>query len=78
MKSKDNSSKKKFDKAAIARKYYDILDVYTNNILVEVAGKSAESLISKESLKHIHDICLAQKLKAREWGFDQIIKTIQD
>lgn len=78
MSTKQNLKKKTLDKAALGRKYYDVLDIYTSNILTSIAESSGEFAISKDSLKKIEDICLEQKLKARDWGFTQIVKLLQE
>tara|TARA_B100000085_G_C18521843_1_gene504029 strand:- start:715 stop:948 length:234 start_codon:yes stop_codon:yes gene_type:complete len=66
------------NKAELGRKYFDVLDVYTNNILTEIAAKSSELSLSTDHLKIIEKISIDQKMKARNWGFDQLSKVLQD
>lgn len=63
-------------KASLGRKYFDVLDTYTNKILSNLVEQSVDLGIDKENLKKISLMLEAEKVKAKNWGFDQISSTI--
>jgi hypothetical protein len=64
-------------KADIARKYFDTIDVYTNKILSSIVEKSNDLSLNRESLKEISNILEQEKASVKNWGFDQISKSIK-
>lgn len=63
-------------KAELGRKYYDVLDAYTNKILSNIIEESSNLGINKENLKKISNMLEQEKAQVKNWGFDQISKII--
>jgi hypothetical protein len=63
--------------AEFGRKYYDVLDVYTNKVITKLFENSNEINISHESLQKIGNILNEETTHAKNWGFDQLIKVLK-
>lgn len=63
-------------KAELGRKYFDVLDTYTNKILSNIIQESNSLGIDKENLKKISDMLEQEKAQVKNWGFDQISKIV--
>ena len=63
-------------KAELGRKYYDVVDTYTNKILSNIVQESNSLGIDKENLKLISAMLEQEKAQVKNWGFDQISKVI--
>lgn len=64
-------------KAAVGRKYFDVLDTYTNKILSNLVEESGNLGIDKEKLKKISAMLEQEKAQVKSWGFDQISSIIE-
>ena len=64
-------------KAELGRKYYDVIDTYTNKILSNIIEESSSLGINKDTLTKISSILEQEKAQAKNWGFDQISKIIK-
>ena len=73
---KENSSNT-INTAEFGRKYYDVLDVYTNKVISKLVENSNEINISRESLQKINNILNEETIHAKNWGFDQLIKVLK-
>ena len=63
--------------AEFGRKYYDVLDVYTQKIMSQIIEQSRELNINSDAVKEINKILISESAKAKNWGFDQLIKTVK-
>ena len=63
-------------KAELGRKYFDVLDTYTNKILSNIVEDSNVLGINKENLKKISNMLEQEKAQVKNWGFDQISKIV--
>tara|TARA_B000000557_G_scaffold225012_1_gene194854 strand:- start:1955 stop:2206 length:252 start_codon:yes stop_codon:yes gene_type:complete len=63
--------------AEFGRKYYDVLDVYTNKVISKLVENSNEINISRESIQKIGNILNEETTHAKNWGFDQLIKVLK-
>lgn len=63
-------------KAELGRKYYDVVDTYTNKILSNLVQESNNLGIDRENLRKISDMLEQEKAQVKNWGFDQISKII--
>lgn len=63
-------------KAELGRKYFDVLDTYTNKILSNIVEESKILGIDKENLKKISSMLEQEKAQVKSWGFDQISKIV--
>jgi len=63
-------------KAELGRKYFDVLDTYTNKILANIVEESNNLGIDREKLKKISDMLEQEKAHVKNWGFDQISNII--
>ena len=63
--------------AEFGRKYYDVLDVYSNKVISRLVEKSNEINISRESIQEIGNILNEETTSAKNWGFDQLIKVLK-
>ena len=59
-------------KAELGRKYYDVVDTYTNKILSNLIEESTSLGIDRENLKIISKMLEQEKAQVKNWGFDQI------
>ena len=64
-------------KEALGKRYYDIIEIYTNKILYNILEESRDLGIDKENLNKIKTILENQKLDAKSWGYDQIAKLVE-
>lgn len=63
--------------AEFGRKYYDVLEVYSQKIMSQIVEKSRDLNISKDTVKEIDKILKQETANAKNWGFDQLIKTVK-
>ncbi len=63
--------------AEFGRKYYDVLDVYSNKVISSLVENSNEINISRESIQKIVNILNEETIHAKDWGFDQLIKVLK-
>lgn len=78
MKSKEtNKSSLSNTKAELGRKYFDVVDLYTNKIITRLIEESSALEIKKETLVKISNLLNDEKAKAKNWGYDQISKAIK-
>ncbi len=68
---------KKINTAEVGRKYYDVLDVYSNNIISSIVENSDQLKIDKSTIVEIDKILKSETAKAKNWGFDQLISVIK-
>jgi hypothetical protein len=64
-------------KAALGRKYYDVVDTYTSKILSKLIEESVSLGIDRENLKTISAMLEQEKAQVKNWGFDQISNVIK-
>ena len=64
--------------AEFGRKYYDVLDVYSQKIMSQIVEKSRDLNIDKSVIKEISNILTEETARAKSWGFDQLIKVVKD
>lgn len=76
--SKKKSANNKVNTAEFGRKYYDVLDVYSQKIMSQIVEKSRDLDLSKDSIKEISNILVEETAKAKSWGFDQLIKVVKE
>ena len=72
--SKTTKTKNTFNTAEFGRKYYDVLDVYTNKVMSQILEKSNELNINRDALKEVNNIILEETTKVKDWDFDQLVK----
>ena len=72
------TSKKTINTAEFGRKYYDVLDVYTQKIMTKIIENSRELNIDKDAIKSINNILIEETSHVKNWGFDHLIKTIRE
>ena len=77
-KSKEKNTQKSLNVAKFGKKYYDVLEVYSQKIMSQIVERSTELDISKENLAKVSDILNEETTKAKNWGFDQLIKSIRE
>lgn len=76
-KSKKEDTSNAINTAEFGRKYYDILDVYTNKVISKLVENSNEINISRESIQKIGKILNEETIHAKDWGFDQLVKVLK-
>lgn len=64
-------------KAELGRKYFDVLDTYTNKILSNLIEESNTLGIDRDSLKKISAMLEQEKAQVKNWGFDQISNIVK-
>jgi hypothetical protein len=64
--------------AEFGRKYYDVLDVYSQKIMSQIVEKSRDLNIDKTLIKELNKILTEETARAKSWGFDQLIKVVKD
>ena len=64
-------------KAELGRKYFDVVDTYTNKILSNIIQDSNNLGIDREKLKTISAMLEQEKAQVKSWGFDQISNVIK-
>ena len=74
-KKEDNSNI--INTAEFGRKYYDVLDVYTNKVISKLVENSNEINISRDTIQKISNILNEETIQAKSWGFDQLIKVLK-
>ena len=64
--------------AEVGRKYYDVLDVYSNKVISKIVENSNELNIDKNTIQEINKIINTETANAKNWGIDQLIKAIKN
>tara|TARA_B100000212_G_scaffold231448_1_gene175930 strand:+ start:413 stop:649 length:237 start_codon:yes stop_codon:yes gene_type:complete len=77
MPSKKTQSQNNINTAEFGRKYYDVLEVYSQKIMSQIVEKSNDLNLQRETLDQINNILLDETSKAKNWGFDQLIKVVK-
>lgn len=77
-KSTKNNTQKTLNTAEFGRKYYDVLEVYSQKIMSKIVERSKELDISKDNLVKVNEILSEETIKAKNWGFDQLIRVIKE
>lgn len=63
--------------AEVGRKYYDVLDVFSNKVVSKIVENSGQLNIDKSAIVEISKIITEETSMAKNWGIDQIIKAIR-
>lgn len=63
--------------AEVGRKYYDVLDVFSNKVVSKIVENSGQLNIDKSTIVEISKIITEETSMAKNWGIDQIIKAIR-
>ena len=63
--------------AEVGRKYYDVLDVYSNKVISKIIENSGQLNIDKNAVLEINKIIIEETVKAKNWGVDQLIKAVK-
>ena len=74
---KTKSQEPKVNIAEVGRKYYDVLDVYTNKVISKIVESSSELKIDKKTMIEINKIIHEETASAKSWGIDQLIKAVK-
>ena len=77
MATRSTKNQQKVNTAEFGRKYYDVLDVYSQKIMSQIVEKSRDLNMDKDTIQEINKILLEETTKAKSWGFDQLIKTVK-
>ena len=77
MPARKTQSQNNINTAEFGRKYYDVLEVYSQKIMSQIVEKSNDLNIQRETLDEINNILLDETSKAKNWGFDQLIKVVK-
>ena len=75
-KSSQKTSQSKLNIAEFGRKYYDVLDVYSNKVISKIVENSSQLNIDKNTVQEINNIIMSETASAKNWGVDQLIKAI--
>ncbi len=67
-----------FNTASFGKKYYDIVDVLQSKIVSSIAERSNDLGLDKQNLGTINQVLLKELTSFKDWGFDQLIKEVQD
>lgn len=76
-KSSQKSSQNTVNIAEVGRKYYDVLDVYSNKVISKIVENSSKLNIDKSAIQEINNIINTETTNAKNWGIDQLIKAIK-
>ena len=76
-KSSQKSSQNTVNIAEVGRKYYDVLDVYSNKVISKIVENSNQLNIDKNTIEEINKIINSETANAKNWGIDQLIKAIK-
>tara|TARA_B100001989_G_C24468039_1_gene427723 strand:- start:94 stop:357 length:264 start_codon:yes stop_codon:yes gene_type:complete len=63
--------------AEVGKKYYDVLDVYSNKVISKIVENSSKLNIDKSAIQEINNIINTETANAKNWGIDQLIKAIK-
>lgn len=63
--------------AEVGKKYYDVLDVYSNKVISKIVENSSKLNIDKSAIQEINNIINTETTNAKNWGIDQLIKAIK-
>jgi len=63
--------------AEVGRKYYDVLDVYSNKVISKIIENSSKLNIDKNAISEINKIIFEETVSAKNWGVDQLIKAVK-
>jgi len=74
---KTKSQEPKVNIAEVGRKYYDVLDVYSNKVISKIVESSSELKIDKKTMLEINKIIHEETASAKSWGIDQLIKAVK-
>ena len=77
MATRSKTNQKQVNTAEFGRKYYDVLDVYSQKIMSQIVEKSRDLNMNKDTIQEINKILLEETTKAKSWGFDQLIKSVK-
>lgn len=72
-----STKQKEINTAEFGRKYYDVLEVYSQKIMSQIVEKSRDLDMSKDTVQAINNILKEETAKAKSWGFDQLIKSVK-
>lgn len=73
----DKKNNQTVDKAALSRKYFNVVDTYSNKIFNNINEQSKDLGLSKDQLTKIYAIINNETVQVKNWGLDQIHTTIK-
>jgi len=69
--------KKEVNTAEFGRKYYDIIDVFSQKLMSEIVELKNDANLSDDVMLKINNKIVQQTTSFKDWGFDQLVKVVK-
>lgn len=69
--------RKEVNTAEFGRKYYDIVDVFSQKLMSQIVELKNEAKLSDEVMNKLGNVVMQESTSFKDWGFDQLIKVVK-
>ena len=70
-------NRKEVNTAEFGRKYYDIVDVFSQKLMSQIVELKNESQLSDEVMVKLSNVVMKESTSFKDWGFDQLVKVVK-
>jgi hypothetical protein len=68
---------KEVNTAEFGRKYYDIVDVFSQKLMSQIVELKNDTKLSDEAMTKLSNVVMQESTSFKDWGFDQLIKVVK-
>lgn len=69
--------RKEVNTAEFGRKYYDIVDVFSQKLMSQIVELKNDAKLSDEVMNKLGNVVMQESTSFKDWGFDQLIKVVK-
>jgi len=69
--------RKEVNTAEFGRKYYDIVDVFSQKLMSQIVELKNDAKLSDEVMNKLGKVVMQESTSFKDWGFDQLIKVVK-
>ncbi len=69
--------RKEINTAEFGRKYYDIVDVFSQKLMSQIVELKNDSQLSDEVMVKLSNVVMQESTSFKDWGFDQLVKVVK-